>query len=102
MDILRLCALIRLELFLRRGERADRGGGDKERSSLHPGMMKLRLSLRVFKDETLGDALFIVKPLKDSAMGELSKSHTDMFLVAERPDSCRRVPGNSRQNIRTI
>lgn len=91
MDMLRLCALIRLELFRRRGERPDNGGDDKERSSVGVGSMALLLPVRVCTDDKLGDAWFIVKPLKESVIGELSKSHTDRFLVADRPDRVRRV-----------
>lgn len=40
----------------------------------------------------LGEAWFIVKPLKESVIGEVSKSQTERLRVADSPEMVRRDP----------
>jgi hypothetical protein len=83
--------MLELRLFRRRAERPAEGGDIARFSSGLVGYVALLPLSRACTDDILGEAWFIVKPLNESVIGDVSKSQTDMLRVADSPE-VRRDP----------
>lgn len=93
--------MLELRLFLRLTGRPAEGGDTGWESSGLKGYVEWLLLSRVCTDDILGDAWFIVKPLNESVIGEVSKSQTDILRVAESPE-VRRDPVKQAWSVKPL